>query len=282
MGAAAAAAAREVGMNEVVREGVTLAYRDEGEGPAIILLHGHTLDGRVFDPLVPGLEARGLRVIRPDLRGHGRSTRPPQGYHWSHHGADVAAVLDAAGVERAAVAGFSLGGGIALELAVTTPARVESLCLIDPVMPDRPFEEEFMASLKEVARTARTDGIQAAMAGPWLRCPLFTASLERPGVRDRLEAIVRDFPGAEYLAEARDRVERDWTVPERLAEIAVPTLVMVGGRDLPGFQAYADEAARGIPGARLEVIDGCGHLLPLEAPERVLELLLDHLGRPSR
>ncbi len=261
-------------MKTVVRDGVTLAYRDEGQGRVVVLLHGHTLDGRVFDGLAQALVDHDLRVIRPDLRGHGRSSRPPQGYHWSHHCADILAVLDDAEVARAAIVGFSLGGGVALEMAITVPERVDSLCLIDPVMPDRPFEDEFMINLKEVAKTARAEGIQAAMEGPWMRSPLFAASFERPGIREQAAAIVRDFPGAEYLAEARDRVGRDWTVPQRLDEIALPTLVLVGARDLPGFRAFAEEAANGIPGARLEVVKGCGHLVPLEAEEELLEALL--------
>lgn len=265
-------------MKEVKRDDVTIAYRDEGEGPAVVLLHGHTLDGRVFDGLASSLADRGFRTIRPDLRGHGRSSRPSQGYHWSHHCADILAVLDDAEVLRAAVVGFSLGGGIALEMAITVPERVDSLCLIDPVMPDRPFEDDFMMNLKEVAKTARVEGIQTAMEGPWMRSPLFAASFERPGVKEKTIAIVRDFPGAEYLAEARDRVDRDWSVPQRLDEITAPTIVLVGARDLPGFRAFAEEAAGSIPGARLEVVEGCGHIVPLEAPEMVLESLLRHLG----
>ena len=192
-------------MKKVNRDDVTIAYRDEGEGPAVLLLHGHTLDGRVFDGLASALTERGFRTIRPDLRGHGRSSRPPQGYHWSHHCADILAVLDDAEVPRAAVVGFSLGGGVALEMAITVPERVDSLCLIDPVMPDRPFEDEFMMNLKEVAKTARVEGIRAAMEGPWMRSPLFAASFERPGIKEKAAVIVRDFPGAEYLAEARDQ-----------------------------------------------------------------------------
>lgn len=265
-------------MKKVNRDDVTIAYRDEGEGPAVLLLHGHTLDGRVFDGLASALTEQGFRSIRPDLRGHGRSSRPPQGYHWSHHCADILAVLDDAEVPRVAVVGFSLGGGVALEMAITVPERVDSLCLIDPVMPDRPFEDEFMMNLKEVAKTARVEGIRAAMEGPWMRSPLFAASFERPGIKEKAAVIVRDFPGAEYLAEARDRIDRDWSVPRRLDEITAPTIVMVGARDLPGFRAFAKEAASGIPGARLEVVEGCGHLVPLEAEEQVLQTLLRHLG----
>ena len=265
-------------MATVKRDDVNIFYRDQGEGPPVLLLHGHTLDHRVFEGLASAIEARAMRVIRPDLRGHGRSTRPPQGYHWSDHCGDVEAVLDAAGIDRAAVVGFSLGGGIALEMALERPDRVGKLVLMSPVMPDRPFDPEFMANLKAVAAVARTEGIRAAMEGPWMKSPLFAASLAKPGVLETLSEIVKDFPGAEYLAEARDRVERDWTVPDRLGEITADTLVLVGEREMPGFMAFAQDAAEGIPGARLEIIPDSGHLLPLEAADQVATAILDHLG----
>jgi len=254
--------------------GVEIAFADEGEGAPVLLIHGHTLDRRVFDPVVPPLLAAGLRVIRPDLRGHGRSDVPPRGYRFSDHAGDMAAVLDAAGVHRTAVVGFSLGGGVTLEMAIRMPGRVDALTLVDPVMPDRPFEAAFMDNLRRVARTARTDGIHAAMVGPWMGSPLFAHSFTKPEVRNTVLGLVADFPGADYLASERDRADRDWKLPDRLAEITAPTLVIVGGKDLPGFQAFAREAAEGIPGARLVVLPDCGHLVPLEEPQRLAELIL--------
>jgi len=155
---------------------------------------------------------------------------------------------------------------------------VDALGLISPVMPERPFDPAFMENLKQVARTARSEGIRAAMEGPWQASPLFARSFRKPGIRQRVFGMVADFPGAEYLAAERDRVERAWTVPERLGEIDVPALVVVGGDEMPGFRAFADEAAAGIPGARLEVLPDCGHLLPLEAPEELARLLVEHLS----
>ncbi len=253
---------------------IEIFYRDEGEGRPVLLIHGHTLDHRIWDEVVPGLLERGLRVIRPDLRGHGRSTMPPKGYHVSHHAGDMLAVLDAAGVERAAVAGFSLGGGVAMELAVERPARVTGLALVAPVMPDRPFEPAFLENLKLVARVARSEGIRAAMEGPWAASPLFEVSLSKPGVREKVEPILLDFPGAEYLATERDRVEREWTIPERLGEVRVPTVVLVGEEEMPGFKGYAQEAVERIPGAALEEVPGCGHLLPVEVPREVTAAIL--------
>jgi pimeloyl-ACP methyl ester carboxylesterase len=262
-------------MPDIFRDTVTISYSDEGSGRPVVLLHGHTFDRRMWDLVMPRLLEAGARIIRPDLRGHGRSTRPGSGYRVSHHAADVVALLDAVDAERAAIIGFSFGGGVALELAVTSSNRVAALGLTAPVMPDRPFEPVFMDNLREVARSIRSEGVAAAMAGPWLSSPLFAHSFTKHGIREQVAAIVRDFPGAEFLATERDRVERDWRLPDRLGEIAVPTRVMVGDHEMPGFRAFADEAASGIPGARLEVVPDCGHLLPLEAPDRVADLIVD-------
>ena len=228
---------------------VTIHYDDEGSGEPVLLIHGHTMDRRIWDPVMPGLRAANLRVLRPDLRGHGLSTRPDFGYHVSHHACDMAAVLDDAGIDSATVVGYSIGGGVALEMALTLPDRLCGLVLMSPVMPDRPFEAAFMDNLREVARVARSEGIEAAMLGPWASNPLFEFSFSKPGVREAAMAINRDFPGAEYLATQRDRIEREWTVPERLSEIDVATVVIAGDRETPGFRAYAEEAAEGIPGA---------------------------------
>ncbi len=265
-------------MPEAKNGDVTLHYEDEGSGHPVLLIHGHTSDRRIWDPVMPGLLGGGLRVIRVDLRGHGRSTRPDFGYHFSDHAADMAAVLDAAGVETAAVVGFSIGGGVALEMAVTMSERLSRLVLMSPVMPDRPFEPAFIENLREVARVARAEGITAAMLGPWAENPLFEFSLSKPGIREQVEAMTRDFPGAEYLATRRDDVQRSWTVPDRLGEITVPTLVVAGDHETPGFRKYAVEAAEGISGARLEIFENCGHMLPLEEPDRVARAIVEMEG----
>ena len=131
-----------------------------------------------------------------------------------------------------------------------------------------------MESLREVARTIRTEGITEAMAGPWAANPLFAHSFTKEGIREAVADIVKDFPGAEFLATERDRVERDWKLPNRIGEITVPTRVMVGEKEMPGFKAFAEEAANGIPGAVLKVVPDCGHLLPLEAPDAVAEMII--------
>lgn len=261
-------------MPSIDRDDVRISYTDEGAGRPVLLLHGHTLDRRAWLTVVPHLLAAGLRVIRPDLRGHGRSSRPDFGYHVSHHAADMAALLDHLEIDRGTVVGFSFGGGVGLEMALTDPHRVTALGLVATVMPDRPFEPAFMDNLREVAGIIRTRGIEAAMAGPWAECPLFDHSFTKDGIRETVAAIVAGFPGAEFLATQRDRVDRDWTMPERLHEISAPTRIMVGEREMPGFRGYSDEAAAKIPGATLEVVPDGGHLLPLEEPALVANMII--------
>jgi len=112
------------------------------------------------------------------------------------------------------------------------------------------------------------------MAGPWDSNPLFAHSFTKDGIREAVAAIVEGFPGAEFLATERDRIDRDWKLPDRLDEISVPARVMVGEMEMPGFKAFAEEAAGGIPGATIEVVQDCGHLLPLEAPDAVAKMIL--------
>lgn len=258
----------------IERNGVRLFVDDRGEGPAVLLLHGHTLDHRVWEDVTPRLVGAGRRCVAPDLRGHGRSSRPEAGYHPREHAEDMRAVLDGVGVDHAVVVGYSLGGGVALEMTVAWPDRVAGLVLVEPVLPDRPYEPEFFATLKEVAGVVRERGVREAMLGPWIECELFAPSFRRPGLRERFEAIVRDFPGADYLATRRDRVDRDWTVPDRLASLSVPTTVVSAEHTLPGFRAWAVEIAGEVPGARREVIPDTGHLLPMERPDVVADLVL--------
>jgi 3-oxoadipate enol-lactonase len=268
-------------MPDCVNGDVTIHYEDEGSGPPVVLIHGHTLDRRLWEPVLPMLRAAGLRVVRPDLRGHGLSFLPDRGYHLSNHALDMAAVFTACTIDRATVVGHSIGGAVGLEMALTMPEKVGGLVLVSTVMPDRPFEDAFMDNLREVARTIRSEGVRAAMEGPWARSPLFERSFADRAVREAAAAITRDFPGAEYLATSREGVERNWKTPERLGEIAVPTEVLVGEREMPGFRAYSDEAAAGIPGARLDVVENSGHLLPLEAPDRVAAAICDVAKRSN-
>lgn len=261
----------------IEREGVALNVAVEGRGTPVVLLHGHTLDLRVWDEVVPMLVGAGYRAIRYDQRGHGRSSSPPSGYRWGDHAADLAEVISRLGAAPAHLVGLSKGAGIALELTLRSAEVVRSLALVGPVVPDFELSEPLAESFREIARATRTVGLQHALRTHWLPHPLLASAAGIPGVRERLEAMVNGFPGGEYLAASRDAPDRGWKVTDRLGEIGVPTLVMSGERDIPDFVAMAALVAENVPGSVLEIVPECGHLIPLERPHATAEIVLRFL-----
>ena len=261
------------------RDGVALHYVEEGAGEPMVLLHGHTLDLRVWDEPAPLWAAAGYRVIRYDQRGHGRSASPPAGYRFGDHAADLAALLRALDAAPAHVVGLSKGGGIALELALREPALVRSLSLVGPLVPDHPLSPELLDSFRRFARAIRADGVERAVREVWIDHPLIASAAAHPVAGARLAAMVLAFPAGEYMATARDAADRDWRAVDRLAEIAAPTLVVSGERDVPDFAAMARLVTERVPGCRLEVVPGCGHLVPLERGAETARLVLEHLSR---
>jgi len=262
----------------VERDGVALHVMTEGDGDPVVLLHGHSLDLRVFDDLAPALAAAGYRAIRYDQRGHGRSASPPGGYRFGDHAADLDAVLAATGCPSAHVIGLSKGGGIAVEHALRYPDRVRSLTLVGPLLPDFALSAELLGSFREFAKRIRGEGVQAAVRDCWLGHPLMRSAARLPGVRERVEAMTLTFPAGEYFAAARDEVDRDWKVIDRLGEIAVPTLVVSGDGDVPDFIAMAALVSERVAAAALEIVPDCGHLVPLEKPRELEDLVLAFLG----
>jgi pimeloyl-ACP methyl ester carboxylesterase len=154
--------------------------------------------------------------------------------------------------------------------------------LLSPVMPDRPFEAVFMDNLREVARVDPDRGHRGGDGGTVGREPAVRALVQQAGHPRAGASTSSATSRAPSTWQRRATASSDrGRYPDRLAEIAVPTAVLVGERELAGFRAYAEEAAAGIPGARLEVLADCGHLLPFEAPDRVAAAIIDVVQRSN-
>jgi pimeloyl-ACP methyl ester carboxylesterase len=265
----------------VERDGVALNVLAEGDGEPVVLLHGHTLDLRVWDEVVPTLVRAGFSVVRYDQRGHGRSSSPSEGYRWGDHAADLAEVIARCAAPAAHVVGLSKGAGVALECAIRKPELVLSLSLVGPLVPDFELPAAMVTSFRELARAIRSAGVERAVRDTWLGHPLIAQAAARPGVRERLEAMVLTFPAGEYLTASRDAPERDWRVMDRLGEIAVPTLVVRGQGEVPEFVAMAELLAARIARAESVVVPGSGHLVPLENAAAMGTVLLEFLHGPA-
>jgi pimeloyl-ACP methyl ester carboxylesterase len=239
-------------------QGVRLAGEEDGEGRAIVLLHGLTATRRYVVMGSRTLQRSGHRVIAYDARGHGRSEPAPQrAYGYEHLAADLLAALDALGVQRALLAGASMGAHTALALALDHPERVAALALITPAYdPDTAASPEALAHWDALARGLREDGVEGFVAASELDAlPQRWRATAETVLRQRIAA--HEHP--EAVADALEVVPRSrpFEAFSQLHELDLPALV-VASRDEadPGHPlAVGERYARELPGARLLVED---------------------------
>jgi len=248
-------------------DGVTLAGEESGAGPAIVLLHGLTASRRYVVMGSRTLERSGRRVVAYDARGHGRSTPAPDpsAYGYERLALDLKAVLDATGIERAVLAGASMGAHTAARFALEHPERVAALALITPAFdPSRPPASKDLAGWDALATALREDGVEGFVRAYNVAAvpAAFRATVEQ-GLRQRMSA--HEHPAA--VADALQAVPRSRAFDELadLAAIEAPTLV-VASRDEadPGHPlAIGERYAQAIPNARL-LVEEAGP--PLRSP----------------
>lgn len=253
--------------------GTHLYYEVAGSGAPLALIHGFSLDARMWDSQFTAFSER-YRVVRYDTRGFGRSA--PFGAAEYAHADDLAALLGHLDMTRAAILGLSLGGGIAVDFALAYPDMTAALIAVDAMIGGHSWSATWDAHVGPVWKTARSTGIDAAKA-LWLALPLFAPAQEQPAVGTRLAAMVGDYSGAHWLGGDPQRGS-DPPARERLGEISAPTLVILGERDVPDFQVMAETVAERVPGARKVILPGVGHMANMEAPERFNAEVLDFLA----
>jgi pimeloyl-ACP methyl ester carboxylesterase len=237
-------------------DGVTLSGAQSGEGQAIVLLHGLTATRRYVVMGSRALERSGYRVILYDARGHGRSTpAADRAYDYEHLAADLLAVLDAAGVERAVLAGASMGAHTIVRFVLEHRERVAAMALITPAYEPSATEQSYaFERWDRLARGLREGGVDGfVQAYDIAAVPEAWRGIVETVLRQRLSA--HEHPAA--VADALERVPRSQPFQElaQLRELSLPTLV-VGSRDEADPEhplAVAERYADAIPGARLIV-----------------------------
>jgi 3-oxoadipate enol-lactonase len=247
-----------------------------GDGEPVVLIHGHSVDMRMWPAQTLALREAGYRVVRYDVRGHGRSDAPDEGYSWPVYAEDLRCLLDALDIGTAHLVGFSMGGGIALQFALDHPGRTRSLTLIDAAVPGFAYSDAFAATIEALVEAVRAVGWRAAAEQLWLTHPMFDGLRRHPAAFDVVRDIVLDFRARDYLVEASEPEEPEAIA--RIEELRPPALVLVGEEDLEDFRLAADVVTANAPRARLEVVRGAGHMLPLERPGEVNRRLLAFLA----
>jgi 3-oxoadipate enol-lactonase len=252
---------------------VRIAWERRGDGPPLLLIHGLGYARWGWEP-VAGPLAEDFSLLLFDNRGIGESDAPPGPYTVAELAGDALGVLDAAGVERAHVLGTSLGGMVAQELALAAPERVDRLVLACTTpggptaapMPERTVQlfAEGPTMPPEVALRRFVENALAAGAD---------GSIVDRIMEHRL-AIAQPFPAWQAQAAAGTMFD----AASRIGAIQAPTLVLHGTDDFVVDPANAELLAALIPGARVELFPGTGHLFFWEQPERFVRVVKEFLS----
>lgn len=273
---------------EVQADGVTLSCYALGKGDPVLLLHGLGASKITWLPLLAPLGQR-HRVIVPDLPGHGESDKPRHEYTPRFYARVVRHLLDALEVERAVVVGNSLGGRVALELALRSPGRVAALALLDPSVPG--LRWRYMMGFTRVFPT-KIGAVPFPLRERWMEV-LIRRLFARP---DRLPSEGYSAAASEFIRIYRSPVARmaffstlRHIVTERpdsffasLRRIKQPTLVVFGDQDRLVPTRLGVRLAQHLPNSELVVLPNVGHVPQFEATEQTLELLNAFLDRIPR
>jgi len=250
--------------------GARLWYEETGSGPAVVLLHGGLGDSRLWEPAVPALAER-FRTIRYDRRFYGRSTGPAA--PWSEPD-DLVGLLDELDVPHAAFVGLSAGGALALDTALAAPGRCWALVGVASGLSGHDghaYTGEQEAAYEEAAAAGDLDRAMDVDFEVW--APL--------GADDLMRELWLATPDADPLPPGVEARPAASPAASRLAELAVPALMITARRDPPGFREIGPLVAREAPDARCFEVDS-DHYLTLREPELVMRPILEFLTGASR
>jgi 3-oxoadipate enol-lactonase len=257
---------------------VTLHHEIKGSGPPVVFLHPGLADSRVWDPQWTSFAPR-YQLVRCDLPGFGRT---PLGNGTVELARDVTALLDQVGVPAATIIGCSLGGRVALEVALARPELVSSLVLVGAGLPGYAWSEtvrESRATADEAVSRGDLDAATEINLRMWVDGPNRKPAEVDPSIRAAVAEMQRD--ALKLQAPYWDDVTEKPLVPElsdRLGDVRIPTLVLFGEEDVEDIHRLAEILAAAIPDATLASIPGAAHVPNLEQPAAFDALVLDFLA----
>jgi pimeloyl-ACP methyl ester carboxylesterase len=249
----------------------SIFYRDEGEGPALVLLHGFLCDSRAWAPQLRDL-SDGYRVVAWDAAGAGASDDPPETFTITDWAEDLARLLDALALEEAHIVGLSWGGLVAQAFYGRHPSRVRSLVLSDTYAG---WKGSLAADAveKRLARCiSESELAPAELVARWVPMEFFTETVSDE-VTSAMADIVSGFHPLGFRLMARSLAENDTT--SLLPTIRVPTLLLWGEGDQRSPIEVAERFRDAIPNAELQIIPGAGHVSNMEQPD----LFTSHVRR---
>ena len=262
-------------------DGARLRYRDEGKGPAILLIHGWALDLDMWEPQVSDL-SRSFRIIRFDRRGFGRSSGIPG---LAADAADARALCGHLGIRRVALVGMSQGARVVQLLASSAAQRLIS-CVVFDGAPDLRSGARLTAqdmSLTQFSTLVRTDGIEAFRRA-WMTHPLARLVTSNPRSRQLLNEIIGRYRASDLLESIRETPNPAAQVPRwpALQANRIPALVLNGRFDLSSRRQAGKVLARMLNLSERVIIDRAGHLPNLDNPAAYNRALRRFFARQAR
>ena len=252
-------------MERLRSDDAEIFYEIRGNGPPVVLLHPFPCDHEFWNPVAAALDSR-YRMILPDLRGHGESEIGEGPALMQKHAGDVAHVLDAAGVGKAAFVGCSIGGYILFEFLRRFRGRVSALALCDT----RPQADtaEGRANRLKAAATVLEQGTEPFIESMIAKLVGRTTVATRPDLVDGARAMMRKMSAEDISLVLRGMAERPDSVAD-LKSINVSTLIVIGEEDVLSTVADGELMRQNIAGSALKVIPKAGHYAPWEQPAAV-------------
>jgi 3-oxoadipate enol-lactonase len=254
--------------------GGQIYYEAAGSGRALVLIHGGQMDRRMRDEQF-ALFAKSYRVIRYDARGFGRSPASTNVYADEE---DLASLLKYLKVEKASIVGLSLGGRIAIDFALAHPEMTIAIVPVAPGLSGFHFSED--PALRESWHAAQ-DGNWEKVTELWLKSGYMSPAMENPKIAPRLHQLALENAHENMDNGALERVLNPPAI-ERLRQLRVPTLVIVGNRDVNDIHEICGLLYARVPGVKEIVIENSGHIVNMEQPEEFNRAVLDFLASVER
>jgi pimeloyl-ACP methyl ester carboxylesterase len=256
-------------MQRLHSDDAEIVYQVDGKGPPVVLLHPFPVHHEFWNPIVPALSSR-YQIIRPDLRGHGDSEIGLGPALMSKHAADLARVMDAAGVGKAVLVGCSIGGYILFEFWRRLRARVSALAICDSR--PQPDSAEGRANRLKSAADVLDQGTEPFFESMIPRLMGRITVSTRPDLVAGAHRMMHKMSAEGVSQVQRGMAERPDSVGD-LKTINVPTLIVIGEEDILSTVADGELMRQQIPGSQLKVIPKAGHYAPYEQPEAVGPIL---------
>ena len=252
----------------------SIHYEESGEGLPVILIHGHPFDATMWSPQLSA-DFPGRRLIAPDLRNFGNTTSTNGPSAFSSFAQDILDFASSLALEKFIVAGLSMGGQVALEIAATHPERLFGLILADTFAQlDTPEKKQWRYTL---ADRIDAEGLQtyAVEVLPKMLCPRSIS--ENPQLASEVLLMMQRCPAQGAADALRVRAERQDYLP-LLPRLDLPTLVVVGANDEFTPVADAELMHRNIRNSTLLIVDDAGHISNMEKPEQFNKALKNFLA----